>query len=67
MIKEKAARYVSAFLNTAGGILLFGVDDDGSVTGCDLDKEAREAVTKVCLIYTLCASASTLVNQSCVR
>lgn len=43
----KVSRYVSAFLNTAGGIILFGVDDDGSVTGCQLDEKQRDAVTKV--------------------
>ena len=47
LVKEKAGRYVSAFLNTSGGILLFGVDDDGTLTGCELDKEQREQVTKV--------------------
>ncbi|KAB2926322.1 MAG: ATP-binding protein [Bacteroidetes bacterium] len=35
---EKIARTLSAFANTGGGIILFGVDDDGSLVGVDSEK-----------------------------
>ena len=31
VVKEKAAKYVNAFLNSSGGVLLFGINDDGIV------------------------------------
>lgn len=35
---EKIARTLSAFANTKGGIVLFGVDDDGSLVGVESEK-----------------------------
>lgn len=31
-------QYICAFLNTEGGHLVLGVEDDGTVKGLDLDK-----------------------------
>eukprot|EP00957_Ditylum_brightwellii_P179937 13706766-Ditylum_brightwellii.AAC.1 len=31
VVKEKVGKYVNAFLNSAGGVLIFGVNDDGFV------------------------------------
>ncbi|NXK86353.1 SLN13 protein, partial [Formicarius rufipectus] len=48
-IREKLPRYVSAFANTQGGFLFFGVDDNGKVTTThsNVEKEAlEEAVAK---------------------
>ncbi len=47
MVKSKVGRYVSAFLNSSGGCILFGVEDDGSVTGFRLDDALRVALIKV--------------------
>lgn len=32
-------RYISSFLNTEGGTLFFGIDDNGFVVGCDLTRK----------------------------
>jgi hypothetical protein len=36
-LKEKAAQEIAAFLNAEGGRLIFGVEDDGSIRGCEDD------------------------------
>ncbi|NWV21670.1 SLN13 protein, partial [Origma solitaria] len=43
-IRKNLPKYVSAFANTEGGYLFFGVDDDGKVTGThsNVKKEALE-------------------------
>ncbi|NXX47256.1 SLN13 protein, partial [Tricholaema leucomelas] len=43
-MKETLPKYVSAFANTQGGYLIFGVDDDSTVVGCchEVGKEALE-------------------------
>ena len=41
---EKIVRTISAFANTSGGIILFGVDDDGSVCGVQNEKEETELI-----------------------
>ncbi|NXY21673.1 SLN13 protein, partial [Atrichornis clamosus] len=43
-IRKTLPKYVSAFANTEGGYLFFGVDDDGKVTGThsNVEKEALE-------------------------
>ena len=38
-IKSKVGRYISAFLNSSGGCILFGVEDDGSVTGVTMSEQ----------------------------
>jgi predicted HTH transcriptional regulator len=43
---EKIARTLIAFANTKGGMMLFGVDDDGSIVGVVSEKEELD------LIYT---------------
>ncbi len=41
---EKIARAMIAFANTHGGILIFGIDDDGSVVGVDSEKEEIDLI-----------------------
>ena len=46
IFKDKVAKYVNAFINSDGGRILFGVEDDRRVSGCNLDENARGAMTK---------------------
>ena len=39
-------RYINAFMNTNGGVLMFGIDDDGRVEGCTLSEKDLEQVKK---------------------
>lgn len=41
---EKIARVMIAFANTHGGILIFGIDDDGSVVGVNSEKEEIDLI-----------------------
>ncbi len=41
---EKIAKAMIAFANTHGGILIFGIDDDGSVVGVDSEKEEIDLI-----------------------
>ncbi|KAM9370678.1 schlafen family member 11-like [Phaethornis superciliosus] len=43
-IRKSLPKYISAFANTQGGYLFFGVDDSGTVIGthCEVEKEALE-------------------------
>lgn len=41
----KIAKEMIAFANTRGGMILIGVDDDGSITGVDSEKHEIELVT----------------------
>ncbi len=41
---EKIARTLSAFANTRGGIMLFGVDDDGSIVGVESEKSELDFI-----------------------
>lgn len=43
MIQE-VPKYVSGFLNSDGGYLLFGVTNDGIVLGLELNREMRDKV-----------------------
>ena len=54
VVKDKAARYIGAFLNSCGGVVLFGVEDDGSVPGCELSDAQRVAITKLIDMATEC-------------
>ncbi len=44
----KLAKELAAFANTKGGMLLIGVDDDGTVIGIESEKTAIELVGKAC-------------------
>ena len=41
---EKIARALSAFANTKGGYVLFGVDDDGSIIGVESEKSEVDLI-----------------------
>jgi len=41
---EKIAKTISAFANTKGGIILFGVDDDGSIVGVESEKSELDLI-----------------------
>lgn len=41
---EKIARTLSSFANTRGGIVLFGVDDDGSIVGVESEKSELDLI-----------------------
>lgn len=41
---EKIARTIIAYANTRGGIILFGVDDDGSIVGVESEKSEIELI-----------------------
>jgi hypothetical protein len=43
-IARICAKYVPAFLNSGGGRLMFGVEDDGKIVGVPLDRAQRDAV-----------------------
>ena len=43
-VREQVAEYVAAFANADGGVLLLGVEDDGSVTGHQLPSKAVESL-----------------------
>ncbi|NWU12623.1 SLN13 protein, partial [Cephalopterus ornatus] len=58
-IRKKLPKYVSAFANTEGGYLFFGVDDNGKVTGThsNVEKEALEqAVAETIHSMSVCHS-----------
>jgi predicted HTH transcriptional regulator len=48
---EKVARTLSAFANTKGGMVLFGVDDDGTIVGVESEKEEVELIRTACAYY----------------
>ncbi|HEY4613790.1 MAG TPA: ATP-binding protein, partial [Bacteroidota bacterium] len=39
---EKISRALVAFANTKGGMILFGIDDDGSIVGVESEKTEVE-------------------------
>ncbi len=43
---EKIAKEIIAFANTAGGYLIFGVEDNGKITGVWSEKETAELLTE---------------------
>ncbi len=49
---EKIAKELIAFANTRGGLLLIGVDDDGSIVGVDSEKHEIELVTTAGEFYS---------------
>jgi predicted HTH transcriptional regulator len=41
-ISDYAEKYINAFLNTNGGTIYFGVEDDGKVRGIILNRRGRD-------------------------
>lgn len=41
---EKIAKEIIAFANTNGGVLIFGINDNGKIYGVDSEKEVKELV-----------------------
>ncbi|NWV75554.1 SLN13 protein, partial [Dasyornis broadbenti] len=62
-IRKNLPKYVSAFANTEGGYLFFGVDDNGKVTGTqsNMEKEALEQTVADAIgstsVHHFCGSA----------
>ncbi|MCK9408893.1 MAG: ATP-binding protein [Bacteriovoracaceae bacterium] len=50
---KKIAKTLSSFANTKGGVILFGVDDDGSIVGVESEKSEQDLIE---------ASAKSLCN-----
>lgn len=48
---EKIAKEIIAFANTRGGLLLIGVDDDGTIVGVDSEKHEIELVSTAAEFY----------------
>jgi len=48
---EKIAKEIIAFANTRGGILLFGIDDNGKIRGVESEKEVAELVKETLTYY----------------
>ena len=47
----KIASEISAFANTKGGVVLFGVDDDGSIIGVESEKSEIDYINRACEFY----------------
>eukprot|EP01122_Echinamoeba_exundans_P011805 TRINITY_DN4818_c0_g1_i1.p1 TRINITY_DN4818_c0_g1~~TRINITY_DN4818_c0_g1_i1.p1 ORF type:complete len:1288 (+),score=282.63 TRINITY_DN4818_c0_g1_i1:108-3971(+) len=43
-ISEHCKKYINAFLNTDGGTMYFGVEDDGRLVGVPLDRKTRDMI-----------------------
>ncbi|NWV35106.1 SLFN8 protein, partial [Grantiella picta] len=69
-IRKTLPKYVSAFANTQGGYLFFGVDDDGKVTGShsDVEKEALKQTVADAIgstsVYHFCGSGAGVQFQT---
>ena len=48
---EKIAKEISAFANTLGGYLIFGVEDDRKITGVESEKSEIDLIEKACGFY----------------
>lgn len=48
---NKIAKEIIAFANTKGGLLFFGIDDDGSIYGVESEKEISELVKETAEQY----------------
>ncbi len=49
---QKIARELIAFANSSGGVLLVGVDDDGSIVGVKSEKEEIEIINHACEFFS---------------
>jgi predicted HTH transcriptional regulator len=45
---EKVAKEICAFANTLGGLLIIGVDDDGSIVGVESEKADVDTIQHIC-------------------
>lgn len=48
---EKIAKEICAFANTKGGVLIIGIDDDGTIVGIKSEKTEIEIVEQTCAFY----------------
>ena len=48
---KKIARTMISFANSGGGIILFGVDDDGTIVGVESEKTEVELIRSAGMIY----------------
>jgi len=48
---DRLARTVSAFSNSSGGTIFFGVDDDGGIVGLESPEGTRELIEQVCFFH----------------
>jgi predicted HTH transcriptional regulator len=48
---DKIAKEIAAFANTKGGLLLIGVDDDGTVVGVDSEKGTIGQIEQICAFH----------------
>jgi len=48
---NKIAKEIIAFANTKGGLLFFGIDDDGSIYGVESEKEIAELIKETAENY----------------
>ena len=48
---EKIAKEICAFANTLGGYLIFGVEDDGRISGVESEKGEIDLIEKACEFY----------------
>jgi len=48
---KKIAKTLSSFANTKGGIVLFGVDDDGSIVGVESEKSELDLIEESAQLY----------------
>ena len=46
IVKSKVGKYISAFLNSVGGCILFGIEDDGCVSGFVVSDTTRTLLIK---------------------
>ena len=47
----KIAKTISSFANTSGGMVLFGVDDDGSIVGVESEKTELDMIVEAAEFY----------------
>lgn len=48
---QKISKEITAFANTKGGLLIIGVDDDGTIVGIPSEKEEIDNIMTACSFY----------------